>query len=293
MTYEEFVLKVRNCLQEDFAPFGSVEIRTACKNNGKQRTGISFCEDGDSIAPIIYLEEYFEKYEAGVPMEQILLEVRALYESIKVEHRWEGNFVMDYKNVKDRIIYKLVNRQKNKDLLKEIPHIPYLDLAIVFCVLVETDMEEGKIATMLIRSEHLKYWDVTEGEIYRRAFENTEKLLPADLQTLCAILEETPEFEGEDTKKGECMYVLSNRLRNFGAATILYEDRLKIIRMCFGENFYILPSSIHEVILLPESHAMEKEELAKIVKDINETQVKEEEVLSDLAYYFDGEKVVM
>ena len=293
MTYEEFVLNVRNCLQEDFALFGNVEIRTAHKNNGKLRTGISFCENGESISPIIYLEEFYEKYQMGVSIDHLLLEVRSLYESIKVDHRWEGSFVLEYKNVKDRIIYKLVNRQKNKELLKEIPHIPYLDLAIVFCVLVEMDMEEGRVATMLIRSEHLKYWDVTEGEIYRQAFKNTEKLLPADLQTLCAVLEETPEFEGEDMEQGERMYVLSNRLRNFGAAAILYEDRLKIIKMCFGENFYILPSSIHEVILLPESHAMDKEELAKIVKDINETQVKEEEVLSDLAYYYDGEKVVM
>lgn len=293
MTYEEFVLKVKDCLQEGFAPFGNVEIRTAYKNNGKLRTGVSFCEEGESISPIIYLEEYYEKFQMGIPMEQLAMEVRNLYEKIKVDHRWEGTFILDYKNVKDRIIYKLVNRQKNKELLKEIPHIPYLDLEIVFCVLVETDMDEGRIATMLIRLEHLKHWDVSEGEIYRQAFKNTEKLMPADLQTLCAVLEETPEFEREDFSEGECMYVLTNRLRNFGAATILYEDRLKIIHMCFGENFYILPSSIHEVILLPESQAMDKSELSKIVKDINETQVKEEEVLSDIAYYFDGEKVVM
>ena len=154
-------------------------------------------------------------------------------------------------------------------------------------------MEEGSVATMLIRLEHLKHWDVSEGEIYRQAFKNTEKLMPADLQTLCAVLEDSPEFEGEDAEKGECMFVLSNRLRNFGAGAMLYEDRLKIIRMCLGENFYILPSSIHEVILLPESKAMDQSELSKIVKDINETQVKDEEVLSDFAYYFDGEKVVM
>lgn len=293
MSYEEFILKVEECLKERMISTGQVSIKTSFKNNGQIRKGIAFAEEGADISPIIYLEEYFECFNQGSPFDMIINQICALYKNIKKEHCWEGEYILKYNNVKNKIIYKLISRQRNKELLKKIPYVPYLDLAIVFCVLVEIQEKEGNIATMLIRNEHLRYWDVSAGEIFKAAAENTEKLLPSDLRTLYTMIKEITGNESEDETGENDMYVLTNTIRNFGAATILYEDRLKIIRMCFGENYYILPSSIHEVILLPESKAVGKNELSEIVKEINETQVKAEEVLSDSAYYFDGEKIMM
>ena len=94
------------------------------------------------------------------------------------------------------------------------------------------------------------------------------------------------EWEGER----EILYVLSNRLRSFGAAAVLYEERLEMIGEVLGENYYVLPSSVHEVIIIPESDAPGQKKLSEIVTEINETQVDDEEVLSNNAYYYDREK---
>ena len=94
----------------------------------------------------------------------------------------------------------------------------------------------------------------------------------------------------EEEDKEDVMYVLSNRLRSYGAAVILYEDRLEEIGEYLGENYYVLPSSVHEMIIIAESAAPGQEELSDLVTEINTTQVDAEEVLSNHAYYYDRKK---
>ena len=175
-----------------------------------------------------------------------------------------------------------------------MPHFPCLDLAIVFHVLVDMK-EEDRIATMLVRNEHLKWWKVTREEIYREACANTQKLLPERFTTLYALLAGSGEgadaLEKEPGEEPGCsMYVLSNCIRNFGAAAVLYRNVLKNIGKYLEEDFYVLPSSVHEVIIVPDSSAPSWQETAAIVKEINETQVREEEVLSDVPYHYRREE---
>lgn len=167
----------------------------------------------------------------------------------------------------------------------------YLDLAVVFYVLLE--INHYGMASMMIRNEHLRMWNTTKEEIYRYARRNTEILLPDEFQTMRAVIEELTGRK--ETGGKDIMYILSNENRSFGAAAILYEGRLKKIGERLGENFYVLPSSVHEMIIIAESEAPSKEELSEMVAEINRTQVEAEEVLSDHAYYYDRkqEKLVL
>ena len=110
-------------------------------------------------------------------------------------------------------------------------------------------------------------------------------LLPDEFQTMRAVIEELTGME--ETGKEDRMYILSNEIRSYGAAAILYEGRLEKIGDYLKENYYVLPSSVHEVIIVPESEAPGQAELSRLVKEINETQVDPEEVLSNHAYYYD------
>ena len=92
------------------------------------------------------------------------------------------------------------------------------------------------------------------------------------------------EPEGIPTEK---MYILSNHMRSYGAAALIYPEQLRKIAEEVGENYYVLPSSVHETIIVAESESPDKEELCSLIKEINETQVEAEEVLSDHAYYYD------
>lgn len=292
MSYEKFVQEIETILQTKVGDNRKVYIHTATKNNGRTRKGITFVEEGINVSPTIYLEEYYERFIKGGCFEDITEQILQLYQSVRVPRSWECDFVNDYEMVKDKIVIRLVNKSENEKLLEDIPYLPFMDLAVIFHVLVELDEQGERMATMLIRNEHLEWWNVSAEEMYSFAVCNTEKLLPSDMASMFMVIEEIlpdwerPEIENEE----DFMYVLTNNRRSFGACTILYPGRLEAIGMFLKENYYILPSSVHEVIILPESKAVEKEELVQIVCEINHTQVPEEEILSDNVYYYDIRK---
>lgn len=238
-----------------------------------------------NISPTIYLEEYFNQFRKGYPLEQIAKDIVALYEKIRFQNSWEeGEKIKDYEFVKDKIIYRLIGRKENQGLLKEIPHKEYLDLAVVYYALLEVD--ECGMASMMVRNEHMTLWKVTEEELYYLACKNTQELLPYEFAPMRSVIEELLglEPEGIPTEK---MYILSNHMRSYGAAALIYPEQLRKIAEEVGENYYVLPSSVHETIIVAESESPDKEELCSLIKEINETQVEAEEVLSDHAYYYD------
>lgn len=289
MSYEQFLERMKQELGECAGENRRVFLQSALKNNGRIRKGITFQEAGINISPTIYMEEYYERFQRTGDIKQIVQSVMELYQQVKFKHSWEGDFVRKYTCVKDKIIYQLVNWDENMQMLRDVPYVPYLDLAIIFYVLVELNRGEERLATMLIRKEHLAWWEIEEEELYKIAQENTEKLLPYEFSAMSAAV---GEMLGEEMPENieEELYVLTNSIRNFGAAAILYEHRLEGIGDYFKENYFVLPSSVHEVIMIPESKAARQNDLSAIVKEVNETQVQKEEVLSDHVYYYDRKK---
>lgn len=297
MSYEQFIENMAAIIKGRMEISLDLSIHSTVKNNGYQRKGITFSEEGSNISPTIYLEEYYEKFMRGSSVKELAEQVLEMYRKIRIRHSWNEVSVQDYQNIKDKIIYKLVNQERNGELLDQVPHVRYLDLAILYFVLVDMDKSGGQMATMLIRNEHLTWWNVTSEEIRRRADMNTEKILPYEFSAMCMMIEEmlgNQEMEEEEWKKfreQENMYILTNHIRSCGASAILYPGRLQAIGDYFKENYFILPSSIHEVIILPESKALPKDEMECVIREVNETQVQAEEFLSNHAYYYDRQKM--
>lgn len=293
MTYYQFVQAVEDRMKEAVQDNVAVCIHTAEKNNGTVRKGITLKERDINISPTIYLEEYYRQFQSGSTLEYITSDILRLYHKVRFQKSWGEEKISVYEKVRDKVIYRLVNYEANRRMLKTVPYVSYLDLAIVFCVLLE--VTKYGTATMPVRNEHLNMWGITREELYKQASENTCRLLPDDFCTMSAVMEELVEGMVDKTdikdvrEAEEDMYVFSNRLRSYGAAVILYRGRLDSIGMYLKCNYYVLPSSVHEVIIIPEKTAAGKEELSAMVAEINRTQVDEEEVLSDRAYYYDRE----
>lgn len=289
MNYNQFVqavyLKVKEAVSQDTR----VTIHSAEKNNGVCRTGLMITRQGINVSPTIYLEEYFQQYERGMDVDEIVQEVMELYEKIRFQKPWKEQKFSGYEDVKEKIIYRLISRTSNQEMLKHVPYVPYLDLAVVFYVLLEAT--EYGTATILIKNEHLEKWNVTEEELYWMAGKNTPQLLPYEFQTMGEVLNELHVITLREPQ--DILYVLSNQIRSFGAAAILYPGRLDQIGRFLGENYYVLPSSVHEVIMIPESKAFDREELKEMVTDINRTQVGAEEVLSNHVYYYNREEGIL
>lgn len=287
MNYQQFIEEVERRVKEKIKGNETITvyIHTAVKNNGKERKGITVSEKGIHISPTIYLEEYFQQFQEGKPIEKIVEKILQLYEEVKCSHPCEESLLQNYEELKGKFACKLIHRGKNEKLLNDIPYVPWMDLAIVGFVLLE--VSPYGTATVLVRKEHLEIWGLTEAQLFDEAKKNTPILLPYQFCPMRKLLREIcPYAVDEGEEEEESLYVLSNKLRSFGAASMLYEGILEKVGQKLGENYYILPSSIHEVIVVPESKSPVKQDLEEMVREINETQVEEEEVLSDRVYYF-------
>lgn len=207
-------------------------------------------------------------------------------------------YFLEYVNVKNNIVYKLINTERNRELLEDIPYIEFLDLSIVFQYLISK--KESHLETLLIHNVHTKLWGVTVEELYRAAEENTQKLLPHELRNMADVMEEImKEEDAEEFNHGDCMaelestkplYVLTNKKGIDGAVSMIYPGLLKDFADRISSGFYIIPSSVHEVLLLPSENTEDRENLKDMVKEINDTQMEAEEILSYSMYWFDKSK---
>lgn len=285
MNYQQFVSAVEQLVKQQISDNMSVGVHTTLKNNGKSRVGIIVSEKGMNVSPTIYLEEYFEQFQREHSLDTIVKSILKLYQEIRVEQVWDTERLQEYACVRSKVVYKLIHAEENTELLEQIPYIPYLDLAIVFYILL--DANRFGTASILLTNELMELWGVEKEELYKTAHQNTKRLLAPEFRTMQSVVKELMgEQEQDEEKTEDFMYVLTNRFRSFGAACILYDGFLETVGNQLEENFYVLPSSVHEVIIVPESKSPNRVDLEEMIEEINHTQVEEEEILSNRAYYF-------
>lgn len=291
MEYREFLENVRKEVESRYDSNVSVTLNHVMKNNGTELDGITIMEKDKNIAPTIYINSFYDRYREGVSLKAVVSEIIRIYNQNKNSININADYFENYENVRKTIVYKLVNYQKNKKLLEDVPYKRVLDLAVVFYCLIE--QRKGVSATALIHNEHLRIWNVTEDEIYNDALKNTPVLLAGNIVPMSKILSEIAgtapvdndekvcEYTGEDI-----LYVLTNSSRVNGAACILYDNLLKKFANDVHSDLYILPSSVHEVIIVPKKNAFDKSELADMVREVNEQGVSQDEILSDNVYEY-------
>lgn len=320
MEFQKFTEKIKKAVQEYYGEEVTVVMNQVVKNNGVTLDGLTIMLKEKNVAPTIYLNSFYEQYKDGKTCSEIVGNIIKVYECSKIEENIDMDFFLKYEQVKPKIVYKLINYGKNKDLLKDVPHFKYLDLAIVFYCLIANDTFGN--ATILIRNSHCDIWKITAEKLYENAKQNTPRLLKYELKNMKEVMKELfsdnlkkeirhtnrqnkneeADFEmGEEwiadvvaqmvkSSKGDSedipMYVLSNQSRIHGAACILYQDIMKNFADCLGKDIYILPSSVHEVILVPAGKGESVKQFSDMVREVNETQVEEEEILSDCVYFY-------
>lgn len=291
MEFTNFTTLVQREVEKRAGENYRVKLNDVMKNNGVVLRGITLMQDDSNISPTIYLNPYYDAYENGdTTLGTVIDEVIDTYERNKINRSIDMKFFLNYETVKSRIIFKLINTEKNRELLRDVPYIPFHDLSIVFQCLVSE--ERFGNASILIHNVHLQLWKVNARELYECALENTPLLQGYELADMNTVLEEMKALGGiddeeiEDMQQEVPMYVLSNKSRINGASCILYKDILKDFAMVVDKDLYVLPASIHEVILLPSDGTQESEQLKEMVREINQSQVEKEEVLSDSVYYY-------
>ena len=293
MNINEFAGKVCNAVKKELGAGYRVECKEVRKNNGVMLRGLLVLGENQNVAPTIYLDTFLEAYESGATFRSILDRLLDICREDMLREAVDMEFFRSFERVRDRICYRLIGRKGNEELLEDIPYIEFLDLAICFYYAYHGEsLGDG---TILVHNSHLELWDTCTAELFGLAKRNTQKLFPWVCNSIAEVL---GEIAGEDESSEEAdeeaflqeipMQVLSNDKRTQGAVCMLYPDVLDTLSGKGKRNFFILPSSVHEVILLEDTGAGSIPELKKMVTEVNATQVAPEEVLSDSLYYYDS-----
>lgn len=290
--YSEFKQHILSDLQERLGSDVRVTIQDIIKNNDTHLDGLTILSSRCNLSPTIYLNYYFKQYENGRTLSDIVEDILKVYHDNCPSANIDISFFTDYDKVKSRIIFKLVNYERNRELLREVPHYRFLDLSIVFNCLVDSSTSGS--ATILIHNHHLNYWGITKDDLYALAQQNTPRLLAYELRNMTDILkellaDEALPAETPDDAMAYPMYVLTNRYKLNGSGCILYQNLLRDFANRLGSDLFILPSSVHEVLIIPVKSQTCPQELSDMVKDVNSSQLSREEVLSDHVYYFSRE----
>jgi len=287
MSFEKFVEWVADDLQRVLGEDYRIESTSVRKNNGVELKALIVKNMNHNAAPVIYMEPLYQAYKKGSS-------INALTKKILVRMKNELPFSMeiterayDLESVRDRIGYRLISKSKNEELLKDIPWTPWQDLAIVYYLNMGV-RDDSQVST-LIYNHQMQRWNLSVDDLYELAKENMPKMCPSVIGRLDHLI---LGFDKEEEDIISCnprlpvLYVLSNQTNINGASSVLYNGVLKEFADRLDSDLIILPSSVHEVLLLRYSETVELEMFKNLVRRVNEEDVPAEDVLSDSVYLY-------
>lgn len=289
MDYKEFVEQVKKDLPEKLTgdlKGTSVEDGHVERLQNASFDGIVIRLENERMGISISMEEYFGAVENGTPYKEVIdriaEEAEQIYQDLPMV---KAEDYRDYEKMKSSLMVHLVGREGNETMLEKIPHQDMEDMAVVYWL--DFGMTEEGRATALITNGLLASYGISQEQLHRDAVEQAVRKQPFEIKGMSEILEELMGFSPMDEGQ-EIMYVASNPNRLFGAGVIAYPDFLEAAAEKVGGDFYVLPSSVHEVILVPDDGRQRETELQTMVQNVNETQVDPKDRLSNEVYHYDS-----
>lgn len=275
---ERIAQAVREIVGEEF----TVELHEVTKNNGVVLTGLTVRGGDSRISPNIYLDEYIRELESGdAELEDIARAIVNIYEKNNSPAGALSFLDRSREQVLENVEAEVVNTEKNRELLEGVPHLDFMDLSVIFREKVDV---EGSAASFIIKNEYADSYDITLEDL-KEASIGTNARAKYITHGMSELMEElTGESIPEDQDMG--MVVVTNKDKLYGATAIMFPTIFKELAARFRDNLFIIPSSIHELIVLPEK-TCEAMAIRQMVRDVNSTQLAPDEVLSNNLYRYD------
>ena len=275
------------------------EVTQQQKNNGSIQTGIIFNIPGRELAPIIYMEPFYDQARSGEPLDKIMDDIVQVSEkALGVQELPKEINPANYDSIKDYLFLQIINTKANQKMLSLIPHKQMEDLSVICRIELPASDGDG-IGSIKVTHEMMRLWDIRPQDVYEKALDNSMQKKPPYLMSMEQAMMEVmgAPFQAENLMEREGtdipepgMYILSNTDRFNGSTVLAYPGLQEKLETLFPEGYYLLPSSIHEMIIVPKDGNISPKELGEMVRNVNETEVAREEVLSDRIYEFDKEK---
>jgi len=256
------------------------QVKIIVKNNGAEHLAVCRAVSGDmQLSPLIYLESFAARAEEGESIDLLAGEMAELIQG-NAPADLPVSWISDFREAEGRIVFRLINRELNGDEIPDLPGREWLDLYISYGVLLQNG-QEG-LAMAQVKRTMLERWGVTEEELYRKALENTTRLLPDRLYRMGEYLEGLLPGLGQEEAQADDLYILTNTENFYGASAVLYTARLRLLAKELGRDVFLIPSSIHEFVIFTDESKLPG--IREMIREVNATQVPPEEILGEECY---------
>lgn len=287
--------QIKDYLPDSFKN-ADILIRRAHETNESYDEICAILSD-EKMSPAVGIKYYYEKYREKENIQSIL---RELAGSIVELHdiKKEVEDIVDLDNVQHNILYAVVNTEANREFLENAPHRQLQDLSVVYRIRLGND-EYGKEISMKINNDIMNQMKLTEQNLFDLASENTNRIYPAKAVSMEEQIREILQRQGMDNEtidvlvdarmlRESPLWVVKNDAPVGGAAIIANTDVFDELSQKIGDDLYIIPSSVHEVLVMPagQNDALK---LADMVLDINRTETLLVDRLSNQIYKYDKE----
>ncbi len=288
MNFNEFQAQVRTEMQEQFPQlqFGLQEVN---KLQGQSYKGLSVKPEGSNIAATLNLEPFYERLNKGASLRSVMGEIsRTVAEAQSHMPQVDTDMLTDYGQMKDKLVIQLLPQKGNEERLAQIPHQKIEDMAVVYRF--ELEQNDQGTSSILVTKNMLQNYGISEQQLQADAMEAAVKNHPASLRNMNDVLGEM--LGGMVPDEPALLWVATVQGGQNGACAIQYPGFLEQAAETLKGNFFVLPSSVHEVLLVADDGTVQLPDLEQMVRDVNETEVALVDRLSDTVFHYDSESHV-
>lgn len=295
MNFNEFIENVQAELPQHFTDaFKKAEVSTTEVNKlqGESYSGITIRPENGDVGVTINTEKFFEDYNAGRNMDSIVSSIaeNAEYHLSEVPQLDKNQF-MDYEAMKPSLMIQMVGKDSNAEMLQSVPHQDMEDMAVVYRFALQ-QTEEGT-ASILVNNRMMESYGITQEQLHNDAIENAVLNHPANIRNMNEVIASMMGDMFPMPDEPAPMYVATNDNSFHGAGVMAYPDFMEQATEKLGGSFYILPSSIHEIIMIPDEFQMNAQELKAMVTEVNGSEIDPAERLTDNVYHYDADAKVL
>lgn len=295
---DSFINRLINRLGEYYGQEYLVSSSEMIKNNGTIKHAIMIRKNSENLTPSIYVDEFYESFKRGEGFSEIVAKIIQIRDANGTDKELDLSYIEKYEMIKDNLIIKLINKEYNAGILDDTPHIDFADMVVVFLIRIcDPIVGEG---TILLHNSLFDMWNVSLDRLFIDAKNNTMKSYSPCFMDIVDVMKEIiaknkARFAFENnafddfyllSNDSQKMYVLSNQNRWYGASVIVYDGLLKELSDSLASDLYILPSSIHELIVIPQNGDEDAYAYTNMVSEVNSLNLPKEEVLSNHAYRY-------
>lgn len=307
MDFNQFVDEVKGGIKL-FLPreYEDAQVRIeAVRKLNEDYLGITILKENQVMAPTFNLNQLYEMYQSNpeVSMESIMKNITGVM--LDSPKEFDLKNITEYENAKDKLFIRVSSAERNQEILQKVPHRIKEDLAITYHLAISVD-DIGRGSTT-ITNDMLTHYGISEKQLHADAMGNSPKIMPLHVDSMKNVIKQIigvdnnfltsdkrikdmEEVISEGLREGEQMFVITNQQTMDGASAIFYPEVMKQLGECLQGDFYILPSSIHETIVLPDKGDFDYLSLKSIVQEINSNQVLKEEQLTNDVYHYDAKQ---